>query len=148
MGKTIRALTLWQPWASLVAVGAKKIETRSWYTKHRGSLAIHAAKSFGLEQRAYAYSEPVWPYMKNIWSHGKPIVPYLGTIVAIVTLADCIEMTPEFIAAVPEAERFFGDYQPGRYAWMLTDVRLQISPIPAIGHQGLWKWEVAEGVKI
>jgi len=39
----MKALTLWQPWASLIAVGAKRIETRSWSTKYRGPLAIHAA---------------------------------------------------------------------------------------------------------
>ncbi len=39
----MKAITLWQPWASLIAIGAKKIETRSWATKYRGPLAIHAA---------------------------------------------------------------------------------------------------------
>jgi hypothetical protein len=40
---TLKALTLWQPWASLIALGVKTIETRSWPTKYRGPLAIHAA---------------------------------------------------------------------------------------------------------
>lgn len=40
----MKALTLHQPWASLIAVGAKTIETRSWSTSHRGALAIHAGK--------------------------------------------------------------------------------------------------------
>lgn len=40
----MKALTLWQPWASLVALGIKTIETRSWSTQYRGPLAIHAAK--------------------------------------------------------------------------------------------------------
>ena len=39
----MKALTLWQPWASLVALGHKRIETRCWSTKYRGDLAIHAA---------------------------------------------------------------------------------------------------------
>lgn len=39
-----RVLTLWQPWASLVASGTKRIETRSWQTPHRGPVIIHAAK--------------------------------------------------------------------------------------------------------
>ena len=42
----MKALTLTQPWASLVAIGAKRIETRSWSTPYRGLLAIHAAKGF------------------------------------------------------------------------------------------------------
>ena len=40
----MKALTLYQPWATLVAIGAKKIETRSWSTPYRGPLAIHAGK--------------------------------------------------------------------------------------------------------
>ena len=39
----MKALTIWQPWASLVACGAKQYETRSWPTKYRGPIAIHAA---------------------------------------------------------------------------------------------------------
>lgn len=39
----MKALTIWQPWASLLAYGAKKYETRSWSTKYRGPIAIHAA---------------------------------------------------------------------------------------------------------
>lgn len=38
----MKALTLTQPWASLVVLGVKRIETRSWSTKYRGPLAIHA----------------------------------------------------------------------------------------------------------
>lgn len=40
----MRAITLWQPWASAVALGSKTIETRHWSTNYRGPLAIHAAK--------------------------------------------------------------------------------------------------------
>lgn len=39
----IKGLTLWQPWASLVASSDKRIETRSWGTAYRGLLLIHAA---------------------------------------------------------------------------------------------------------
>ncbi len=38
----MKALSLWQPWASLIALGVKTIETRSWATNYRGPLAIHA----------------------------------------------------------------------------------------------------------
>ncbi len=40
---SVRAITLWQPWASLVALGLKRFETRSWPTNYRGKLLIHAA---------------------------------------------------------------------------------------------------------
>lgn len=42
--RVMKALTLTQPWASLVALGVKSIETRSWATNYRGPIAIHAAK--------------------------------------------------------------------------------------------------------
>src|SRR3990167_3828953 len=42
----MKAITLTQPWATLVALGHKRIETRSWTTSYRGPLAIHAAKGF------------------------------------------------------------------------------------------------------
>lgn len=41
----MKALSLWQPWASLVALGEKRIETREWSTRYRGELAIHATAS-------------------------------------------------------------------------------------------------------
>lgn len=52
----MKAITLTQPWASLVACGAKKIETRSWRTHHRGWIAIHAAKGWTGEDREFAAS--------------------------------------------------------------------------------------------
>lgn len=41
--EVMKAITIWQPWASLIACGAKRFETRSWATKYRGPIAIHAA---------------------------------------------------------------------------------------------------------
>jgi hypothetical protein len=42
----VKAITLQQPWASLIALGAKSVETRSWSTAYRGPLAIHAGKKW------------------------------------------------------------------------------------------------------
>lgn len=39
-----KTITLWQPYATLVATGIKQYETRSWPTNYRGPLLIHAAK--------------------------------------------------------------------------------------------------------
>lgn len=39
----MKAITIWQPWAEFVAAGVKHNETRSWATKYRGPIAIHAA---------------------------------------------------------------------------------------------------------
>lgn len=40
----MKVLTIKQPWASLIALGEKHIETRSWKTKYRGTLLIHSRK--------------------------------------------------------------------------------------------------------
>jgi hypothetical protein len=40
----MNAISLWQPWATAIALGSKRIETRPWATAYRGPLAIHAAK--------------------------------------------------------------------------------------------------------
>lgn len=60
--KTMKALTIWQPWASLLACGAKKYETRSWATKYKGQIAIHAAiKQFDtntyFDRELYAFAD-------------------------------------------------------------------------------------------
>lgn len=55
----MKAITILQPWAALIACGAKKIETRSWYTDHRGQIAIHAGKSE--KYLSLAFREPSSP---------------------------------------------------------------------------------------
>ncbi len=56
---------------------------------------------------------------------------------AIAELTDCILMTEEFIEKQSELERLCGNWQPGRYAWQLSNIR-KIDPIPCQGKQGLW----------
>ena len=108
-----RALTLIQPWATLIAQGRKTIETRTWQTTYRGWLAIHAGKSTDLVDDA----------SKHIF----------GAVVAIARLVDCRPMTAEDEpAALVRSE-------PGRYAWELADVRSLDTPIAMRGFQGLWR---------
>lgn len=127
--ESIPALTLWQPWATLIQQEVKRIETRSWATNYRGPIAIHAAK------------KPVdisdYPHLFQLVSYGTEF-PF-GAVVAIVNLVDCVEMTPEFIAQQSEQELKCGDWQPGRFAWVLEIIRL-VPPIPATGGQKLWNW--------
>ncbi len=144
----MRALTLWQPRASLVALGAKKIETRSWPTQYRGPLAIHAAKAFGPAYRVLAYHQE--PFRTVLVEAGLiPTQQYgmvpeglpLGAIVAVCELVACERMTDPLIAMVGEPERSFGDYQRGRWMWILKGIRRLREPIPAKGARGLWEWE-------
>jgi len=127
----MRCLTLYQPWASLIALGDKKIETRSWQTSYRGPLAIHAAKKLVIPE------DPVF----DIFLHKRGLsfrhLP-LGAVVAICRLSEIRRITYDDIPDYPESE--FGDYTPDRYAWILTDISPLPWPAPARGHRGIWNW--------
>jgi hypothetical protein len=151
----MRGLTLTQPWASLVAIGAKRIETRSWATDYRGQLAIHAGKGLAgmseAEMWDMALSEPFRTALARSALMNPGRMPR-GEIVAVVEVADCLptgrlasglevprhcSRTDE-IWQLTEWERAFGDYGPGRYGWLLADVRPLPTPIPYRGALGLW----------
>lgn len=144
----MRALTLTQPWASLVAIGAKRIETRSWATQYRGPLAIHAAKDFPEEAILTCLREPFGTVLRPHF--GSPGALPRGAVVAIAELVAC-ELTDElllptridrFNAFAAEHELKFGNYAWGRYAWIFSDVQQFPEPYPIRGYQGLWEWEV------
>lgn len=91
----MKALTLTQPWATLVAIGAKKIETRSWSTTYRGPLAIHAAKGFPDTAQVLCFNEPFRTVLKAktsidiIWDKVRKESDFpLGCIVATCELVD------------------------------------------------------------
>lgn len=130
----MKALTLWQPWASLVAVGAKRFETRSWATNYRGQIAIHAAKTWNRELEDVAGNPIFQGRLKELWNN----LP-LGCVVAVARLSDCRPTTEIPFADVAD-EYGFGDYSAGRFAWILKDVQPLEMPIPAKGKQGLWEW--------
>lgn len=123
-----------QPWASLVAMGAKKLETRSWSTHYRGPLAIHASRGLRPEAREWCRTEPFRSALVGLDPDTLP----RGAIVAVCELVDCIRITPGNVPEDPE--RAFGDYAPGRWAWQLEEIRRLPEPIPAKGALGLWEW--------
>ena len=92
----IKALSLHQPWASLVQLGIKTIETRSWSTKCRGPLAIHATKrnaKFVDMKRLVGDQLPAWDAWYNaglVSDDGETDrMPY-GAVVATCELVDCV----------------------------------------------------------
>lgn len=160
----MKAITLTQPWATLVAIGAKRIETRSWQTSYRGPLAIHAGKGLGDMSPSHLISllnkDPFRSALSGSGFERLNSLPR-GCIIARGELIDCIptHFITQQVAAhyryrvewqgkefdfvkVDEAEReiAFGDYTPGRYAWLLADVRMLPEPISVRGALGLWDW--------
>jgi len=147
----MKALTLWQPWATLVAIGAKKIETRSWKTNYRGPLAIHAAKRVNRETLHLCFTEPFFDALTGagirlIAQHvfRGNVLPR-GAIVATCMLRQVVEITERNASGLKDLELSFGDFTPGRYAWFLDDVEELPESIPAKGKRGLWKWKHIEG---
>lgn len=130
----MKAISLWQPWATLVAIGEKQYETRSWFPKYRGLLAIHAAKKMDNLIKAYCEQEPFKSAL------GCRDIP-LGAIVAVVKLAE-VHKTEAIVNSLSKNEQAFGNYQAGRYAWKLEMVACLENPIPMNGSQGLF--EVAD----
>lgn len=149
----MKALSLLQPYASLIAVGAKKIETRSWSTKYRGPLAIHASKKLADDQSHLCVKEPFYSILTQAGlSIRRSVVIYdkvwadlpLGSVIATCNLVNCINMTPEFIGRVKSAKGYeidFGVYEVGRFAWILENVQPLTEPITAKGALSLWEWE-------
>lgn len=136
----LRAISLWQPWASAIAVGVKNYETRSWSTKHRGWIAIHAAKRWGREiEEAYGIERRTHPEL--------PETPPLGAIVAVAVLST-VWRTEDRGAHITEQENFWGDWSPGRFAWELQDVHALPDPLPVKGRQGLWTLTEEETEKV
>lgn len=140
---TIPAISLWQPWATLIAIGAKKIETRSWPTRHRGKIAIHAAAKWhdeGLE----CLRDTLFGHFLVPAGYKKGADLPLGAVVAVANLIDCRSTDDEDFGWPPaegSTEDDFGDFGPGRYGWFLSDVRRIEPPIPAKGAQGIWRWD-------
>lgn len=138
----MRALSLWQPWATLMAFDAKRFETRSWATPYRGPVAIHASKN--REELELCLEEPFCSALKAGGIQKIGDLPF-GAFVAIADLV-AIYQTGVEGRKVPVAvsmggaphEYDFGNYAPGRYAWDVRNLRPLRAPLPARGMQGLW----------
>ena len=114
----MKALTVCQPYAELIARGLKPIENRTWPTSFRGLLFIHAGKS-----REWMDEDDLDAY---------PGMAF-GALVATVRLHDCVR-----VDKLP-MELQHNEHANGPWCWILRDV-CRIAPIPWRGAQGLWEF--------
>lgn len=131
----MKALSLWQPHASAIALGLKIFETRGWDTSYRGPLAIHASK------KTFREKDYDWNYFcevkKRLSVAGMPLwrLPY-GKVVCIVDLVDCVPTAKVREFGRREAESgssvpwfFWGDFSDRgdddrpRFAFKLENMR-------------------------
>ncbi len=194
----MKALTVRQPWASLIALGVKTIETRSWKAPDSligECIAIHAGAKkpqhlsqvgeWSMHTAAYIATSPEMRRLGSVvqgelvedrFERGLAAPLPLGMVVCTAVVSSCWQMTDGFDwATMPERgvldlgdhpetgvqnaltlygkgdneaidlldftdDRPFGHYEPGRWAWYLTQVE-QIDPVPAKGRLGLWEWK-------
>lgn len=123
----MKVLTIKQPYASLIANGYKKYEFRSWKTKYRGELYIHAGN--GIDKKRMSMVEEYKLDYPN------------GYIIAKVNLTDCIlvdeKMSKQLRKENPKV--YTHDYT-GYYAWKLEDVQILKNPIKASGKLSIWNY--------
>ncbi len=163
----MKAITLWQPWASLLVHGLKQIETRSWGTPCRGLLLIHAAKVWNPHLDVICRSEPFRSALESVGvafpdpsgrkpdrrfrNPPKPNGLPFGAIVGRVEVLDCVRVepfrksyerpeTPMFVVPpYPRDYEFsFGDFTPGQFAWFCVNATALETPIVCAGRQGLF----------
>lgn len=133
----MKALTLTQPWATLVACGAKRWETRSWGTGFRGLLAIHAGKGFPRDARELCSESPFHEALERAGFEPARDLP-TGAVVAVARLVSVRPTLPQLVAELGEQELAFGNYAPGRAMWLLEDVVELPVPIPCRGALSIW----------
>ena len=124
----MKALTIKEPWASLIIEGYKKYEFRSWKTKYRGKILIHAGLS--LEKEA---ANKVKKYNLNFKN---------GYIIGEAIITDCILVEETFQKKlIKDNNIVYSNNHVGLYAWKLENVVKYKNPISCKGKLGLWNYE-------
>lgn len=149
----MKALSLTQPWATLVANGSKRIETRSWSTSYRGLLAIHASKGFPGYAKECCYAAVFQRHLRRNEGGQFYVADVikslpLGAIVATARLVDCVSTNYPLAFGLDMTrkrpsegtpEHSFGDYSANRFMWFLEEVQELPAPVPRKGSLGLWE---------
>lgn len=136
----MKALSLTQPWATLVAIGAKRYETRDWRTAYRGTIAIHAAKNMPRTAADLCMEEPFRGALRAAGYQLPADLPR-GCLVGAADIFDCIpaEEAEAYLQLMDGTELAFGDYRPGRWAWKLANAWAFKQPVPCRGNVNLWE---------
>jgi hypothetical protein len=129
----MRVLSLWEPWATLMALRLKKFETRDW-AGSRGVTAVHAAKKkFNPADYGPAFIEQL-----KVDGVDLKALAY-GCVVCIVDFTRFYR-TEVIRARLDRRELCYGNYADGRKAWESEFIRKFDDPIPLVGHQGFFGW--------
>lgn len=126
----MKVITLKQPWATLVAEGYKKFEFRTWSTKYKGELYIHAGK--GIDKEALKKFEHLnLDYPKS-------------KIIAKVNLIECIELTPKINKDIIKQNPLVYSNKVNRegYAWKIELIKKITCEKTVNGQLGIWNLDI------
>lgn len=135
----MRAISLWQPWATaLFDPNWKAHETRGWacHANVIGQrVAIHAAATMPARKLISDGVNEV--LVQRYGCEWRSVLPR-GAVLGSVLIVDCRAMDCLVAPAEPahRLDRWFGDWGPGRFAWRVDDPRILAEPIPWKGKQG------------
>ena len=159
MSEWIRGLTVHAPYAWLMGIGEKQYETRHWFARHKGLVAIHQGKDQSVLKNICGYLQEgdrgkpdsfLSHYTQILEARGLPLIDpplAMGAIIAIGTMTACIQMTEPFIRAQSARVRALGYWVTDRFAWQFENVRLLKTPIPHRGLQNLWYWHMPDDLE-
>ena len=151
----IKGISLWEPWASLIATGAKKFETRCWHTNYRGPLLICASKvkvdyTSGQHLADYLFDGdfqgglaplvglPLKFNPPRTFDAGvRPEHLRYGLATSLAILTDCIP-TENLTVQQIGTDLPFGDFRRLRFAWKLDHVKRIPFDFPVKGKQMLF----------
>ena len=124
----MKAITLHQPWATLIVDGHKRYETRSWRTSYRGPVCIHAGRQTDqyFADWLIAKGDPAGRDLEELPT---------SAIIGIAHIVDVLS-TNRFLPSAQEAQ--YGDYSSDRWAWKLDGIFRLVHPVECSGKLGLW----------
>ena len=130
----MKALTILDPWATLICEGKKTIETRNWDTNYRGKILIHTSRRSMPDKRYEEYRN------ENFVEHDS----YKGYIIGEVDLVDIkpFEEVLEKIIQNKDIINYCTVEMGSRFAWILDNAKIYDKPIPAKGNLGLWDYNL------
>ena len=132
----MKAISLWQPWASLWCSPRKVHETRHWRCRHRGWLVVHAAKHF---EKGFELDDPLRLILDDEFGGDWAAELPTGALIGMVNVVDCLPTHAVLgDAAATGDDLECGDFGPARFAWKRDEFRLFDQPIPYRGRQGIF----------
>lgn len=128
----MKAITILEPWATLICEGKKTIETRNWDTLYRGKILIHASKRKMPDETYEKY------LLDNFVEHNT----HPGCIIGEVELIDIIPFKDAFKDIVKNKHiiNYCTAELNSQYAWIFSNAKIYEKPIPAKGNLGLWEY--------